>query len=646
MERCSDLIHAERCSLFLVNEDNNRLVSQVHKGLTAPIELPANVGVAGRAFSQQTVVNCSDAYAARFFDSSFDSKTKFKTKAIVAVPIFNQHGSVLGCSEFLNKRGGVPFSNEDVKLIQLFNVFIGISIENNRLYASSIESHARMASLLDTAFSLSKGENIHDMLAGILHNAKTLIGADRATVFSIEPHSSLLTALLVDGPKFNQSIPTDQGLAGLCARSKAPIVENDCHMNPAFNHAIDDESGYVTRSLIAHPLLDSNGEVIGVVELLNKQDGPFTSADLTTVNAFATFASVALQNSRLEAVKQAAGPEAELEKWIAPHERSVYAVPVLLELTAEEQATVMSLNCFAPAFRGIGHFKEIFFFFRMFDFMETFKITAGVLFTFLYEISSRYTNTSYHNWTHACDVSQCITFMLHVAHLRQVYEAWELFTLMVAAICHDTNHHGFNNVYNVKAETPLGILYKEQSVMEMHHITQAIPVISRDDIALFHAFDVLQARKVWNLFIRIILSTDMAHHFEMVKRSSAALDSGTFDMKNPEFRLLGLQLIMKCGDISNVSRPFELADKWCDILNEEFFRQGDLEKETGIGLTSPLNDREKSNKPKSQIGFYNFICLPLYTVLARLFPPLQVQADAVKSNLEKWKELVDAQVQG
>jgi 3',5'-cyclic-nucleotide phosphodiesterase len=314
--------------------------------------------------------------------------------------------------------------------------------------------------------------------------------------------------------------------------------------------------------------------------------------------------------------------------------------PHALELTAEEQATVLSLDCFAPDFRGIGHFKEIFFFFKLFDFLNLFQVTAETLFRFISEISSRYTQTSYHNWSHACDVTQCITYMLYTGRLGEAYEAWELYTLMVAAICHDANHQGYNNVYNVKAQTPLGILYKDQSVMEMHHITQAIPIITRDDIALFHIFDAQQAKKVWVLFIRIILSTDMANHFALVKGAQAAVDEGNFNMEDPAYRLLGLQLIMKVGDISNVSRPFPMADKWCDILNVEFFHQGDLEKESGIGLTSPLNDRKASNKPKSQIGFYNFICLPLYTVVAKLFPPLQVIVDSVKSNLDKWKAMV------
>jgi hypothetical protein len=301
------------------------------------------------------------------------------------------------------------------------------------------------------------------------------------------------------------------------------------------------------------------------------------------------------------------------------------------------------MNCFAPDFKGIGHFKELFFFFKTFDFLAQFEISAERFFRFLSEISSRYTGTSYHNWTHACDVSQCIFFMLYIGKLGEHYESWELFTLLVASICHDTNHQGFNNVFNVKAETPLGILYKDQSVMEMHHITQAIPVISRDDIQLFAHFGPNEVKRVWTLFIKIILSTDMAKHFDLVKGAQSAVDQGNFDMSNPDYRLLGLQLLMKLADISNVSRPFEIADRWCDILNEEFFRQGDLEKASGIGLTSPLNDRGKSNKPKSQIGFYNFICMPLYSVVAKLWAPLQVNVDNIKANLERWKALVAAQ---
>jgi hypothetical protein len=53
--------------------------------------------------------------------------------------------------------------------------------------------------------------------------------------------------------------------------------------------------------------------------------------------------------------------------------------------------------------------------------------------------------------------------------------------------------------------------------------------------------------------------------------------------------------------------------------------------------TSPLNDREHLDKPKSQIGFYTFVCLPLYVTCARAVSELQVNVDQVQSNMAVWK---------
>jgi hypothetical protein len=55
------------------------------------------------------------------------------------------------------------------------------------------------------------------------------------------------------------------------------------------------------------------------------------------------------------------------------------------------------------------------------------------------------------------------------------------FTMIISTVWHD----GIRNVYNVNMETPLGILYKNQSVMEAHHCTMAIAVMSGDECNLF-----------------------------------------------------------------------------------------------------------------------------------------------------------------
>jgi hypothetical protein len=179
--------------------------------------------------------------------------------------------------------------------------------------------------------------------------------------------------------------------------------------------------------------------------------------------------------------------------------------------------------------------------------------------------------------------------------------------------------------------------------METHHCTELISILTKEEFNLMHGLSATDSKKMWTLMIRLILATDMAHHFRLVKTLNELVDGEQLDMANDEHRLLVMQMLLKVADISNVSRPFDIADKWCDVLCDEFFRQGDSEKSQGIELTSPLNDRNNSNKPKSQIGFYNFICIPLYAAVSKAYPPLEVNLASVKSNLEVWKEQAAAQ---
>jgi hypothetical protein len=243
---------------------------------------------------------------------------------------------------------------------------------------------------------------------------------------------------------------------------------------------------------------------------------------------------------------------------------------------------------------------------------------------------------------HAVDVTQFTAFLLKQSKFDQIFSKFEILCLLTASVCHDANHDGFTNQYNVKAQTPLGILFKNQSVMETHHCSVSIGILTRDECNIFNALNDSELTEMWSLFVDLILATDMAHHFKLVKQANELMDNKELSMDNSDHRLLVLQLILKTADISNVSRPFQIAEKWCDILCEEFFRQRDNEKRHGIELTSPLNDREHSDKPKSQIGFYNFVCIPLYQVVSRIYPALEVNLNSVKSNLEVWKAMVES----
>jgi hypothetical protein len=360
--------------------------------------------------------------------------------------------------------------------------------------------------------------------------------------------------------------------------------------------------------------------------------------DLKLLDCFAVFAAVSLEKGELQDLARFGTVERELKKYIADSERSGHNLPERLIVPPEDTDAIFTLNFDAPQWEGIGYFKIVFAMFNRFGLLAALHVTNECFFRFVSAISSTYRKVPYHNWRHAVDVTQFITYELLTARLDSVLPTFELFGLLTAAVCHDANHDGFTNVYNVKAETPLGILFKKQSVMETHHCSIAIECMSRQECNILSSLKGVEFKNMWTLIIQLILVTDMAKHFDFLKEANARMEAKPFDMENAADRLMVMQLVLKCGDVSNVSRPFELADKWCDVLCEEFFRQGDLEMANGMEYTSPLNDRSTLDKPKSQIGFYTFVCLPLFQTTARAVPELLCNVRQVESNLAIWKE--------
>jgi hypothetical protein len=383
------------------------------------------------------------------------------------------------------------------------------------------------------------------------------------------------------------------------------------------------------------PLMSSAARVLGVIEL--ESHFRMSPEDVKLLDCFASFASVSLEKGQLQDLADFGRVEVRLKQWITDGERREPVVPEKLRIPAERAATILGGGFDAPAWDGIGHFSVRFELFDHFGLLAEFKIPSEKFFRFLEDISCTYNQVPYHNWRHAVDVTQFVSYEVDTAKLQNVFTRLEMLALLVGAICHDAGHDGFTNTYNLQAETPLGILFKNQSVMETHHCSTAIRVLSKEECHIFEVLSAVEKKEIWNMIIKLVLSTDMAKHFTFLKEVNEKLDNGPLFSNNPVDRMVLMDLVLKCADISNVARPFELADKWCDVLCEEFFRQGELEKTQGMEYTSALNDRAHLDKPKSQIGFYQFVCLPLYETAARACPQLQVNVNQVKQNLGTWK---------
>ena len=89
------------------------------------------------------------------------------------------------------------------------------------------------------------------------------------------------------------------------------------------------------------------------------------------------------------------------------------------------------------------------------------------------------------------------------------------------------------------------------------------------------------------------------------------LDNDSLDLRMTDHRHFVLQIALKCADICNPCRPWDVSRAWSLQVSEEFYRQGDLERRLGLEVT-PLCDRYASSVSKIQTGFYRFIAAPLF----------------------------------
>lgn len=151
--------------------------------------------------------------------------------------------------------------------------------------------------VLEVALKLARPFDLGALLAEAAMAARELLDAERASVFLYEAATDELVMRIVEDIE-PVRIPAGQGLAGLCARSRALVNVPDCYADPRFNRAVDLKSGYRTRNMLSVPLIGFDGSLVGVMQVLNKRGDRFTEQDERVATLLAAQCAAALQRAR------------------------------------------------------------------------------------------------------------------------------------------------------------------------------------------------------------------------------------------------------------------------------------------------------------------------------------------------------------
>eukprot|EP00929_Paragymnodinium_shiwhaense_P055348 TRINITY_DN27732_c0_g3_i1.p1 TRINITY_DN27732_c0_g3~~TRINITY_DN27732_c0_g3_i1.p1 ORF type:complete len:852 (+),score=239.92 TRINITY_DN27732_c0_g3_i1:154-2709(+) len=271
-----------------------------------------------------------------------------------------------------------------------------------------------------------------------------------------------------------------------------------------------------------------------------------------------------------------------------------------------------------------------------------------------------YNDLPYHNAPHALDVTHTVFRLIVEAHAIEWVSSVEIYALVVAALSHDLGHQGVTNQFLVETKHEWALHYNDASPLENMHCASLFKLVANEDIDIFKTLKVEKFKQARKVCIACILHTDNANHFAMVKDIKGVyelykevcdeqavletriqeghgvmLHQGYQDLVLQQNSLLFLELFLHLADVSNPLKPFEICKAWAWRVLDEFFAQGDKEKELGIPV-GMLNDRDKINRPGSQHGFINFLVAPLVFSTVEVFPGLHQLSSQMALNLQDW----------
>lgn len=236
---------------------------------------------------------------------------------------------------------------------------------------------------------------------------------------------------------------------------------------------------------------------------------------------------------------------------------------------------------------------------------------------FLEKVGSLYYRNSYHNAEHAVQVCHSAQWLLKSLGVHEQQTDIEQAAFLISCLCHDVKHFGRNNAFLVNSEHPLALVYNNAKVLENMHAATTFELLLGKDDGLNALAGVSREDRsdLRSQIIEYILATDMSEHFEVISKFRVKLESPDFSVETDADRRFAARMIIKSGDIGHSSLPWKLHVRWSGMVMQEFFEQGDQERELGLPISALCDRNAMADIGKSQKGFLEFVCMPLFEAL-------------------------------
>ncbi|GFT58005.1 dual 3',5'-cyclic-AMP and -GMP phosphodiesterase 11 [Nephila pilipes] len=676
LQNVSILTDADRCSLFLVRGDKGDpsrcLVSQLFDVSCSStieqmqqkeeIKIPWGTGIVGYVAESRESLNIPDCYQDDRFNSRVDQKTGYTTHNMLCMPILDVDGEVKGVAQIINKCGGEePFMDADEKVFSRYLQFCGIGLRNAELYERSELENKRNQVLLDLARMVFEEQStIEHIVYRIMTHTQSLLQCERCQILLVDENTKTFSRVFdldvndmntenADARKspFEGRFPINVGITGYVATTGETLNIPDVLQDNKFDPSVDGDGTFRHHSVLCMPIRNASTEIVGVSQLINKlSKAPFNKNDEHLFEAFAIFCGMGIQNTQMyeKAVKAMAKTKVTLEVL------SYHATAPLEEAKQLSKCRVPSTHVYRLQDLKFNDFilededmlKACLRMFMDLDLIERFHINYDVLCRWLLSVRKNYRQVTYHNWRHAFNVGQMMFAVLTITKFCHVFGEVETLSLLIACLCHDLDHRGTNNSFQIKSCSPLAQLYST-STMEHHHFDQCIMILNSEGNQILSHLSPDEYSTVVHVLEDAILATDLAVYFRRRGTFFQMVDSGNYNWRREDNRELLRAMLMTVCDIAAITKPWDIQKVVAELVASEFFQQGDIEKEKLKIQPIDMMDRDKKDElPLMQVRFIDSICAPVYEAFAKISDKLKPLMDGVRENRAEWVKLAEA----
>merc|ERR1719242_1124834 len=258
------------------------------------------------------------------------------------------------------------------------------------------------------------------------------------------------------------------------------------------------------------------------------------------------------------------------------------------------------------------------------SYLSNLNVPISTLMAYMKMVDIGYKDNPYHNHIHAADVLLNMHYFMKSAIFNNNISTLDAFAILVSSAVHDVGHPGHNNSFEINTESTLAVRYNDNAVLENMHISVAWNLLKNPKCNILVNMDKEQRKRFRKVMIDSVLATDMSQHSAHSETLEKLVEEyGDTDCVDAEDRATNkfadefLPIVLHTADLGNLCKEIKYYSEWVDRLMNEFFKQGDKERERGLPI-SFLCDRVKVNIHSGQVGFINFVIRPWFTKFGML----------------------------